>query len=149
MYKAHDTNRKMWCIYVCNPRPLYCSSRSIIIIMCVLLPSPVISKALPYLTPSTVRHLNGRQCPQSCGLVSRRGQERKVCRMPASRNRLVRMLCHNHRGQGHRQVSLQIRQHQFVVVTSRQQIICRRREPYRPEREIVSPVTQSSLIIIP
>lgn len=62
--------------------------------------------------------------------------------MPASRNRLVRVLGHHHRGQGHRQVALQVGQHQFVVVASRQQVIRRGRETYRPGTERIS--SQSS-----
>lgn len=65
--------------------------------------------------------------------------------MPASRNRLVRVLGHHHRGQGHRQVALQVGQHQFVVVASRQQVIRRGRETYRPGTERIS--SQSSPIV--
>lgn len=48
--------------------------------------------------------------------------------MPAARYHLVRVLGDHHRGERHRQVTLEVRQHQLVVVAGRQQVVRRWRE---------------------
>lgn len=53
--------------------------------------------------------------------------------MPAARYHLVRVLGDHHRGERHRQIALQVRQHQLVVVAGRQQVVRRWREADRSD----------------
>ena len=75
---------------------------------------------------------NWRQRPQRRRLVRARAQEREVCRVPPTGNDLVLVRRDDDARQRRRQVALQVRQHDLVVVAGGQQVEGVRREPDRP-----------------
>lgn len=63
------------------------------------------------------------QSPQRCGFVSTGREECEVDRMPSSLYYLIRVFRDNNAGQRLSQISLQVSQHNFVIVSARQKII--------------------------